>query len=167
MRGCDMIRHFIAITAFALCALAGLGRSRLAKRRCELLAELVGLIAGFSVKIRCTAPTLAELIEQENGLFAQLVREERAGGDIRAAWAAGCGRLAELPFCHKEEAALMQALGQALGKSDRAGAVQTLELYEGQLSALYEAARAEYEEKGRLFRSVGALCGLGAAIMMW
>lgn len=162
-----MIRHFLALAAFALCALSGLGRSRLAKRRCELLAELVRLLAGFGVKIRCTAPTLGELIEQDGGLFAQLVREERSAGDIRAAWAAACGRLEALPFCRKDEAALMRALGQALGKSDRAGAVQTLELYEGQLSALYEAARAEYAEKGRLFRSVGALCGLGAAVMLW
>ena len=162
-----MIRHILALAAFALCALSGLGRSRLAKRRCELLAELVRLLAGFSVRIRCTAPTLGELIEQDGGLFAQLVREERSAGDIRAAWAAGCERLEALPFCRKDEAALMRSLGQALGKSDRAGEVQTLELYEGQLSALYEAARAEYAEKGRLFRSVGALCGLGAAVMLW
>lgn len=162
-----MIRHILALAAFVLCVLAGLGKSRLAKRRCELLGELVRLLSGFEVKIRCTAPTLGELIEQESGLFAQLVREERKALDIRAAWAAGCERLGALPFCQSEEAALMKRLGQALGRSDRAGEVQTIELYCEQLCALYNAARAEYAEKGRLFRSVGALCGLGAAVMLW
>lgn len=162
-----MTRHILAAAAFVLCVLAGLGKCRTAKRRCELLSELVRMLSGFSVRIRCTAPTLEELIGEDSGIFAQLVREELRSGCIRSAWVAACERLRALPYCREEEAALLKKLGQSLGRSDREGEICTLNLYGEQLSALSEAAREEYSRKGRMFRSVGALCGLGAAIMIW
>lgn len=161
-----MTRHFLAFAAFALCAFAGVGKSRIVKKRCELLEELVRTLGAFEIRIGCTAPQLAELISGDSSLFCGLVRAENSG-NIRKAWAAACAKLEALPYCGKEEAALLRQLGMALGKSDRAGEVSLIKMYKQELNALYESAQEELAKKGGLFRSVGALCGIGAAIMIW
>ena len=60
----------------------------------------------------------------------------------------------------------MRSLGRELGTSDCAGQEQLLELYFERISALYEKAAAESGKKARLFRSVGFLCGAGAAVLL-
>lgn len=168
MRRRNMSRHIAAALAFLFCAMAGVGKSRLAKKRCELLLELYKMLTGFEIKIRSAAPTISELIARDSSLFSSFVREQARGQcNIRTAWAAACERLEALPHCGREEALLMRQLGMELGKSDRAGEVSLIEMYLQQLSILCESARSEFSKKGAVFRSVGVLCGLGVAIMIW
>ena len=160
------MRTLAAAAAFALCVIVGLRKSAALKRRSELLAELRTMLRIFSIEIRCCALTLEELCERADGKFGELLRAAREScDDIRTAWDNACSEMTRSGYSG-EEAELMRSLGKELGTSDCAGQEQLLELYFERISALYEAASADNGKKARLFRSVGFLCGAGAAVLL-
>ncbi len=161
------MRVLLSFLAFALCFAEGLRQSTLLKRRACLIEDLCGLLNGFAIEIRCCAPTLDELCEKAQGTFADMLKDCRADApDIITAWDNACERLAALPCCKKDEAELMRTLGRSLGRSDAAGELSLLDMYKEKLETLGKAAREDAEGKGKLFRSVGTLCGIGAAILI-
>ncbi len=161
------MRVLLAFMAFALCLAEGLRASLLLKRRAALIEELCELLSGFAIEIRCCAPTLDELCERAGGTFADLLKGCRADApDIITAWENACKKLSELPCCRKDEAELMRTLGRSLGRSDAAGELSLLAMYKEKLETLGREAREEFAGKGKLFRSVGTLCGIGAAILI-
>ena len=124
------------------------------------------MLSCFAIEIRCSAPTLDELCERARGRFAELLRERRSiCEDFHTAWEQACGSLTQNGF-GEEEAELLRELGKSLGTSDAAGQLKLLELNEERIAALYSSAEADYAAKGKLFRSVGMLCGIGAAILI-
>lgn len=159
----DVLRLLAAVIAFAVCAFEGYRRSRELKDRAVFLAEISSLLERFSAGIRCFKRTSDELLEQENGAFARLVKsfpDER--GDIRAAWEKACGTL---PKKH-EETALLQELGRSLGASDTESTLRLLEQCGARIAALKTAADAEYSKRGKAIFQVGTLCGIGAAVLI-
>lgn len=162
----DILRLLAALTAFAVCTFEGFRRSRELKERSVFLAEISALSERFAVGIRCFKRTSDELLEQENGAFARLVRgylNER--GDFRAAWEKACGELSKSPK-KREETALLQELGRSLGTSDTESTLRLLEQCGARIAALKAAADAEYSKRGKAIFQVGTLCGIGAAVMI-
>lgn len=160
------MRIILALTAFLLCLAWGARQSLLLKRRTALLEELSRMLGEFEIEIRFAAPTLDILCEKAEGCFADILRECRGSCDIKTAWEQACGRLSALPCCHDEERELLLSLGRSLGTSDISGQLSLIELHSEKLSALGRSAAEESAKKGKLFRSVGALCGIGAAVLI-
>lgn len=160
------MRILLAFTAFILCCALGMRKSLLLKRRTELLDELSRLMGEFEIEIRYAAPTLDRLCERAEGSFAEIVRDIRAETDIKTAWEQACGRLSALPYCKTEETELLLSLGRSLGTCDVNGQLSLIELHSEKLNALRKAAAEESLKKGKLFRSVGTLCGIGAAVLI-
>lgn len=162
----DVLRLLAAGIAFAVCAFEGYRRSRELKERAVFLAEIGSLLERFAVGIRCFKRTSDELLEQENGAFAELVKsflDER--GDIRAAWEKACGELSKSPK-KREETALLLGLGRSLGASDTESTLRLLEQCGSQIAALKADADAEYSKRGKAIFQVGTLCGIGAAVLI-
>lgn len=160
------MRAAAAAAAFILCLAAGLRHSAALKRRAELLGELVVMLKLFGIEIRCCAYPLDELCERAEGRFAELVRAAREHcPDIRSAWERACSQMRGSGY-GAAETELMRELGKSLGTSDIAGQETLLALHGERLSALYEQAAADYAKKGKTFRSVGLLCGAGAAVLL-
>ncbi len=156
-----------AAGAFLLCLLWGAEKSGSLKKRSLLLEELNRLVTDFSVAIRCNAPTLDELALNCSGVFGELIRQQpEYAADVKSAWSEASTRLAQCSFCRSEEAVLLQNLGRDLGTCPTEGQLSLLSMYGERLSQLYEEAEQERKTKGRLFRSVGTLMGLGAAILI-
>ena len=160
------MRVILALTAFLLCLAAGVRKSLLLKRRTLFLEELSRMLNEFEIEIRYAAPTLDILCEKAKGGFADILRECRRGCDIKSAWEQACGRLAAVPCCRTEERELLLSLGRSLGTSDISGQMSLIELHSEKLNALRREAAEESAKKGKLFRSVGALCGIGAAVLI-
>lgn len=159
----EMLRLFAAATAFSVCAFEGYRRGRELKDRAVFLAETALLIERFSIGIRCCGRTPDELLENENGSFAALVKEfKNKLGDSRAAWEKACGTLPK----NREEAALLRDLGRSLGSFDKESALQLLERCGAEIAALKCAAEAEYSKRGRALFQIGSLCGIGAAVLI-
>lgn len=158
-----MLRIIAAVTAFLLCSLEGIRRSRELCERAAFLSETVLMIGRFSMGIRCAGRTSDELLESEHGTFAELVKADRAAcGDTRAAWEAACGRLPK----KRAETALLKELGRSLGFADRESALDLLERTAAELTALKAQAEAEYSKRGTALLQMGTLCGAGLAILI-
>lgn len=156
-----------AAALFAACTAVGLRQSRILKLRVENLGELEQLCTEISLEMRCAAPPLERLAESLHGEFARLLNIELSNGrDIRGAWADSCEKLGKAAFCKTDERQLLKELGAALGTTSAESQLGLLELYRGRFSELRSAALEEYRQKGRLFRSVGALAGAGAAVLV-
>ena len=138
------MRAILAMAAFLLCFVFGVRQSLLLKRRAAFLEELSRMLSDF----------------------ADIIRECRRDNDIKSAWEQACGRLKALSYCHAAESELMLSLGRSLGTSDISGQLSLIELHSEKLSALRKSASEESAKKGKLFRSVGALCGIGAAVLI-
>lgn len=158
-----MLRIIAAVAAFLLCTLEGSRRSRELSERVSFLSEALLLVGRFSTGIRCAGRTSDELLENEHGSFAELVKAHRETyGDVRAAWEAACGRLPK----KREETALLRELGRSLGSADRESALDLLERTAEELTALKARAEAEYSKRGTALLQVGTLCGAGLAILI-
>ena len=57
-------------------------------------------------------------------------------------------------------------LGDSLGQTDTEGQLSFLAMYEELIKKNLEQAAKMYAEKGRMYRSVGLLCGLAVGIMV-
>ena len=156
-----------AAGVFLLCVVWGASKSSELKKHALLLSELIQMTTEFSIAIRCTAPTLDELSQQCSGVFGELLRGElSSSADIRSAWEKATERLAACSFCADEEAAILRELSQELGTCAADGQLSLLEMHREKLSQLYSQAEQDRKTRGKLFRSVGTLTGLGAAILI-
>lgn len=159
----DVLRLLAAALAFAVGAFAGYRKSRELKDRAVFLAEIGSLLERFCIGIKSFKRTSDELLENENGEFARLVKGYRSERpDVREAWEKACG---QLPKKH-EETALLSELGRSLGSSDTESTLRLLEQCAAQISRLKTAADAEFTKRGRAVFQVGALCGIGAAVLI-
>ena len=159
----DVIRILAAALAAAVGALAGYRKSRELKDRAVFLAEISSLLERFIIGIKNFKRTSDELLENENGEFARLVKGYRSEQtDIRAAWEKACGNLP----AKREETALLSELGRSLGASDTESTLRLLEQCAERVSRLRASADAEFEKRGRAVFQIGALCGVGAAVLI-
>ena len=157
----DVLRITAAAIAFSVCTFEGWRRSHELNARKKFLAETELMLERFSIGIRCAGRTSDELLGNEHGHFAALVKAADCG-DMRAAWERACDALPE----KREETALLRELGRSLGAADRESTLQLLERCKAELSSLKTAADEEYSKRGKAFFQVGTLCGIGAAILM-
>lgn len=156
-----------AAALFAACTIIGLRQSRMLRLRAENLRELEQLCADTALEMRCTAPLLERIAPSLHGEFAAMLNSElESGCGVKQAWSSACGRLGGCAFCKGEELQLLKELGNSLGTTAADGQLKLLELYRGRFSELRAAAAEEYHQKGRLLRSVGALAGAGAAVLV-
>lgn len=72
----------------------------------------------------------------------------------------------ELYMLDKRDTAIIRELLNGLGKTDTDGQISMLEMNKKLLQNRLEQAREEYSKKGRMYRSVGVLVGVGAAVML-
>ncbi len=161
------MRLLIAAAAFLIGTVWGIGKSNSFLKRAKLISQLKQIITEFSVAIRCTAPTLDELADNCSGVFGELLRAARQEcSDIRAAWQNAVQQLSLCSFCGKEETAILSELGRELGTCSAEGQLALLELHRCRLDKLSLEADDSARSKGKLFRSVGALLGAGAAVLI-
>ncbi len=157
------MRLAAALLAFGLCFYFGCSCSRRLSARSLALREICTMLQGFVVKMRYTAPTFAELVDSNDGSFASIVRQKQQDGNIRDAWAAAAGTA---PHLTEEARQLLLGLGKNLGTSAAEGQLSYLELCLSQAEQLSKAADAQQQRLCKLYRTVGALLGAAAAIMI-
>lgn len=159
----NVLRLLAAALAAGVGALWGYRKSRELKDRAAFLAEISALLERFYSGIKSCKRTSDELLESENGAFAGLVkgyRNERT--DIREAWEKACRVLPK----GNEETALLSELGRTLGSSDTESTLRLLEQCAAKISQQKTAADEEFAKRGRAFFQIGALCGVGIAVLI-
>lgn len=106
--------------------------------------------------------TLAQKQAYEPLSFLKQIYPDRYGS-FSEAWRTAVQQERRLPQELKE---LLLSLGDSLGTSDLDGQLRTLAQYSVQLRQIHHTAAEAYHTKGKLFRSLGLLGGMSAALLL-
>lgn len=157
------MRFIAAILILLCCSAEGVRRSLVIKKRVKFLDEILEMLTEFAIEIRFRAPTLAELLKNQGGEFARLVKERiNLGESVHAAWENACEKYSS----DWAELALLSEFGRAFGNSDIDGELNLLGLYIERFSSLREVAYTECSRKAKALTQIGALCGTAGAILV-
>lgn len=167
-----MLKYFIIGSIFASSVFFGVSLSSRLKKRAYCIGLLSQMLCEIAVRIRYIAPTFEEIVRliSENDRYNDLDFPKRIiylteEIDIRNAWKKAINE-SSLPLT-KDDMKIMLNVGDFLGTSDLSGQLSMLEIQISALNTEQENAVKEYERKGKMYRSVSVLVGLGACIMLF
>lgn len=159
-----------SLTVIFLGTLAGLHFSRRLKERERLISAIILLVKELTVKISYTNTEIGDMLRYASEeqaysdlLFVKNCSLIQENGDFHSEWEKG---VKEQPFLDTRDRELLFALGEKLGETDGDGQLSFLEMTLEMLEKQHEQALEDYRRKGRMYRSVGALCGLALGIMV-
>ncbi len=139
----------------------------------ELEASIV-MIEELSLQIRYRALPVYELacaLESSKGLeplrfigtLSEHIENER---DFSIAWSNAIDSSKDQTSLKEDDIKILISVGNELGKSDIDGQISTLSLYRDMLSRSLKSAIEEKHNKGKMYRNLGALIGVGIAIIL-
>lgn len=161
-----------AVSVAVLGGICGLFFSMRLKEREKILSAVLLLIKEISVKIRYTNSEMVEIFaaSSQNPEYKELcfVRcyypdNNDKNYNFHLLWQEGVKRQ---PYINQRDKELLMGLGENLGQTDTEGQLSFLELYFDLMKNQLEQAKKEYTDKGKMYRSVGLLCGLAVGIMI-
>ena len=161
------------ILVVAAAAYVGASASERLKRRTLLLEKCQSFLTFTATMIRYSHATVGEIMESAS-------RQEEFK---ELGFPAGCHALLEEGFPFPEawqhsldcckglcldsgDRSLLAELGGSLGTSDVEGQLETIRLFETRLSLRLDGARELQKTKGKLYRSLGVLSGLGLVVLL-
>ena len=164
------------LLSFGLCASIGFLHADRMRCRADGIEELVRCVRQCGLLLRYANVPLVELsnrvgLRERSMLFQAFSRKLMDGITVQEAWLQAfqtcCTQSPAYAALKSPEREAMDQFMFQLGATDAASELQRIALTAEELSALLEEARAQHGRKGRLYRTMGLLCGLAAAIMLW
>lgn len=139
---------------------AGLSESMRLKMREKELSVFLDALVSLKSAAAYTAGDLYTLLElcRENAFLAQIGKE----ADIRAAWVKASDRF----FTRRADRETATAFIQGYGKTDLAGQLAYIGLFETRVQAALQAARREAEAKCKLYTMLGLFSGTVTALIL-
>ena len=161
---------FLSAIAVLFGAAAGIWFSKRLKERERFISSVILLIKELTVQIKYTNTEIGAMLKSasqneayRNLLFVSSCAEISENGDFHPLWNDG---IKNQPFLTPSDRELLFALGDRLGETDLDGQLSFLELTCEMLKKQQQEASENYRQKGRMYRSVGLLCGLALGIMV-
>ncbi len=162
----------IGIICIIVCG-AGIGAhaSGNLKKQAELCVSVHTFLSELEILMRYSGDTLFSLISelserkriQELTFLMHAAENMSDGMPFLCAWEKA---LSEDKILSCELAELLMTLGESLGTSDIDGQIMCIERAEEELSEIYENALSQSRRKGKLYRSIGLLGGMTAALLL-
>lgn len=90
----------------------------------------------------------------------------KSNANIALVWKSSVVGSADRLHLDKSDLRLLISIGEILGSSDSHSQAEEFGLLSGFIGKNLESASAAYSSYGRLYRSLGVLCGIGAAIVL-
>lgn len=140
-------------------------------KRVKTVEMLINLTEDFSNMIRYKAMTISDIISiagknpeyEPLDFIADINIQDKTERNIHDIWSESVEKSSVLG---KKEAEIMLSFGNMLGTSDISGQLSSIEIYKKRLENLLAEFRNDYQQKGRMYRSVGMLLGIMAGIML-
>lgn len=163
---------FSGLLLIILCGAGlGAGASVNLKRNTEICVCMRTFLSELGILIKYSGDTLFCLFNeiynrqsmQKLEFLSALLDEMSGGTDFPAAWIKAVSSDKKLPPVLSE---LLLSLGESLGTSGTEGQLMSLERTQEELSAIYESLLEEYRRKGKLYRSIGLMGGITAALLL-
>lgn len=152
---------------------AGLGAraSVSLKKNAEICVSVRTFLSELGILMKYSGDTLFSLFTElyERQSVQQLVflnvllSELTSGTDFPSAWRKAIYSDKKLSA---ELSEILLSFGESLGTSGVEGQIMSIERTQAELSAIYENALEQHRRKGRLYRSIGLLGGIAAALLL-
>lgn len=167
-----MSNLILSMTALVISVLTGIVFSLRLQKKETILRKLILFTEEMSVHIRYQAleiPVLLWNMSQQSEyaeleFLAKTAEMSGENGDFHRAWEKNAD---EIPHLSQSEREIVKSIGNGLGRTDTEGQISMLALNSTLLKEKYEKAHEEYTRKGKMYRSVGVLAGIGLAIMFF
>lgn len=160
----------LAVVTAAFGAAAGFYFSKRLREREAVLTASILLVKELAVLIRYTNCEIGEMLKTaaKNESYKKLLyvancEKTDEKGNFHTLWNEGT---AKQPYLTADDRELLFSLGEKLGSTDLDGQLSLLEMTGEIFKERRNQARADYQNKGRVYRSVGVLCGLAIGIIM-
>ena len=161
---------FLSAITVLFGAAAGIWFSKRLKERERFISSVILLISELTVQIKYTNTEIGAMLKTASRneayqalLFVTSCADISENGDFHPLWNDG---VKKQPYLTPADRELLFALGDRLGATDLDGQLSFLELTCEMLKKQQQEASENYRKKGRMYRSVGVLCGLAAGIMV-
>lgn len=170
-----MLRMLAVIAVFGGCALLGMRAAASLKHRQETLSAMLYGFHQLAMWMDYTAEPLTKLIRRcrrpASGVFWDaFTKALEDANHVPDAWnmAMEQARNEDRGFASLEEPELqaMAEFAEGLGNSDRTTQARNAALLQQRLAEILKEAQAIYGRKGRMYRSMGILSGIAAAILL-
>ncbi len=169
------MKFLLALLLFSACAYAGFAKARAVKRRLNVTEGFLVDIRQLSILMRYKMSPIRELVLQLEGselneFWEAFLKELEGSASLNEAWQKALLKLREeggFSCLTDAEARVISDFGAAFGTSDIAAQRGNMEMALERFGVRAEALRREVAEKGKMYRSLGVLSGLAAAIMIW
>lgn len=154
------------IGAFLLLA-AGLGfgctRARRLTQRREFLGRVLTFISCLSTELRYRNDDIFSLVNSCGELFQV---SQIGSSPFYSSWRARIGKLRRRWSLTPRDTELLDELGSRLGTTDSEGQLTHLAHYKALFERQLAEARADAEQKTKLYKTLGLFAGVSAAIML-
>ena len=161
---------FFSATTVLFGAATGIWFSKGLKERERFISSVILLIKELTVQIKYTNSEIGTMLKQaaqtetyRHLLFVTACKDIAENGDFHPLWNDG---VKKQPYLTSADRELLFSLGDKLGETDLDGQLSFLELTYEMLKKQQQEASENYRKKGRMYRSVGILCGLAAGIIV-
>lgn len=171
-----MMRYLLALLLFGICCFVGFAKAKSLKRRLDVVESFLLDIKQLSILMQYKRTPIASLVKDLDGsalspfweaFLARLTR----GGPIADAWKATLDHMREgdgdFFYLADEETRVLHDFGDSLGTSDFTAQKANIEMALARLTVQAETLKREASQKGKIYRSLGMLGGLAAAIIVW
>lgn len=164
------MKTFFIIVLIIISALMGGYFSNRLKLKCRFMRNIAYMLEEISMMIEYEAAEVGDIIKSLccNERFAELdffgVLNKEKIMDFSNSWEKAVCEC-NYNFLSYEEIELIKDIGRKLGKTDVAAQLNTIKYEKNVAERMLKKAESEYIAKGKLYRSLGVLCGAFIAVL--
>jgi len=170
-----MLRSISVLGLFVCCVLMGNRASGRLRDRKSVLEAFLRDIQRISLLIDYTVMPLQNIVEKFSDselspFWIAFGKELLVVHNAEQAWNNAMGEVLKeqslLSFLMKEELVVLSDFAKVLGKTDKHTQLLNISLLQKRLEVILADAQQQYQRKGRLYRSMGILCGAAISLLV-
>jgi stage III sporulation protein AB len=170
-----IVKIFGIVVVFIACSAAGLMKSYSLTKRVRELEEFLGALTFISTEIRYFASPTAEIMKKlaDSGEFEKLKVFEfcteflKNTRDFPKAWNQAIEKAKPYLSLEDDDIKAVKEFGASFGATDADGQTANCERYAELIRQRLESAKDDRAKRGRMFSSLGVLCGIFFAFVFY
>lgn len=167
----SVLKIFILIMIIAICTLMGITKAKTYDNRVLELKKIKSALEVLKSKIDFTYEPIKEIFSEiskiiyqdKNNIFIRST-ELMKNNNVNESWNIAVEENINL---NKEDKETIKMFGKLLGKTDKTGQINEIEVTSKLLDNLIEKAEQEKNKNYKLFKSLGTIIGIGICIVLY
>lgn len=165
-----VLKIFMLMLIFGICASLGILKSKTYENRAVELKKIKAGLEVLKTKIEFTYEPIKEIFteiskivyEKNENIFAETIKQMEKNG-VTESWNIAVSKNINL---NEEDKNTIKMFGKLLGKTDKAGQINEINITSKLIDSLIEKAEEEKNKNCKLFKTLGSLVGIGICIIL-